>query len=61
MEEDVKEVVLEISSYILKLAGISESLEENKKKVLEVIEKRKGLSKVFRAYRETRRRCSIFR
>lgn len=61
MEEDVKEVVLEISSYILKLAGISESLEENKKKVLEVIEKRKGLSKVFRTYRETRWRCSIFR
>lgn len=43
MEEDVKEIVLEISSYILKLAGVSESIEENKKKVSEVIENRKGV------------------
>ena len=38
MEEDVKEIVLEISSYILKLAGLGEDIEENKKKVMENIE-----------------------
>ena len=43
MEEDVKEVVLEISSYILKLAGVSKSLEEGRNKVFEVIENRKSL------------------
>lgn len=54
MEEDVREIVLEISAYILKLAGISESLEENKEKVLDVIENRKSISKVFRAYKKAR-------
>ena len=43
MEEDVKEVVLEISSYILKLAGVCESLEDGRNRVLEVIENRKSL------------------
>ncbi len=43
MEEDVKDIVLEISSYILKLAGISEDLEENKKMVLENIQNRKSI------------------
>lgn len=38
MEEDVKEIVLEISSYILKLAGLGEDIEENKKKVMENIQ-----------------------
>lgn len=38
MEEDVKQIVLEISSYILKLAGLGENLDENKKRVIENIE-----------------------
>lgn len=38
MEEDVKQIVLEISSYILKLAGFGENLDENKKRVIENIE-----------------------
>jgi len=42
MEEDVKEIVLEISSYILKLAGLGEDIEENKKRVMENI--KNGLS-----------------
>ena len=37
MEEDVKEVVLEISAQIIKLAGISYDLEKNKQMVLEQI------------------------
>ncbi len=45
MEEDVREIVLEISAYILKLAGFGNSLEENKKKVLENIENGKAYKK----------------
>ncbi len=43
METDVKEVVLELVSYILKLAGKGDDLEENKKKAIENIENRKSL------------------
>ncbi len=45
MEEDVKEVVLCISSYIMKMAGIGNDLEENKKKILENIENKKAYKK----------------
>ncbi|MDE5830794.1 MAG: pyrimidine-nucleoside phosphorylase, partial [Clostridia bacterium] len=38
MEEDVRNIVLEISSHILKLAGLGEDLEENKKRVIENIQ-----------------------
>ncbi len=38
IEEDVKEIVLEISAYILKLAGLGEDIEENKKKAMENIQ-----------------------
>ena len=38
IEEDVKEIVLEIVSYILKLAGKGNNLEENKQKAMEVIQ-----------------------
>lgn len=61
MEKDVKEIVLEITSQILKLAGIGENLEENKKLAIENIENRKSLQKVFRINRKTTRRCKIFR
>ena len=37
MPEDVKEVVLELGSYILKLAGKGDNVEENKNKILEEI------------------------
>ncbi len=37
MKEDVKEVVLELGSYILKLAGKGENLEENKQKIEDCI------------------------
>lgn len=43
MEDDVKEVVLEIASYIIKLSGLGEDLEENKKRVIENIENRKSI------------------
>ena len=45
MEEDVQEIVLTISAYILKLAGISNDIEENKKKVLENIKSGKAYEK----------------
>ena len=45
IEEDVKEIVLEIVSYILKLAGKGDNLEENKQKAMEVIENGKAYNK----------------
>ena len=45
MPEDVKEVVLSLGSYMMKLAGKGESLEENKKKMLEQIYNGKAYSK----------------
>lgn len=38
MPEDLKEVVLELGSYMIKLAGLGEDLEENKQKMLKNIE-----------------------
>ena len=37
MEEDIKEVVLTLGSYILKLAGKGENIQENKNSILECI------------------------
>lgn len=37
MEKDVKEIVLTISSYIMKLAGLGEDIEKNKVKAMENI------------------------
>ena len=44
--EDVKEIILAIGSYIIKLAGRGDNLEENKKMILENIENGKGLAKL---------------
>ena len=38
MIEDVKEVVLEIGAYMIKLAGLGENIEENKNKLIQNIE-----------------------
>lgn len=43
MEEDVKEIVLTLSAYIMKLAGLGEDIEENKKKAVRNIENRKSI------------------
>ena len=61
METDVKEVVLELVSYILKLAGKGDDLEENKKKAIENIENRKSLWKIFTAYRKTKWGYKLFK
>lgn len=45
MEQDVKEVVLELGSYMIKLAGKGDNLEENKRKILENIENGKAYNK----------------
>ena len=45
MAKDVKEVVLTISAYMLKLSGKYSSISEGKKKALEVIENGKALEK----------------
>ena len=45
MEEDVKNIVLTIASYILKFAGVGDNLEENKKKAMENIENGKAYRK----------------
>lgn len=43
--DDVKEVVLELGAYMLKLAKKGEKIEENKKKIWEVIENQKAYQK----------------
>ena len=45
IEEDVKEVILEIGSYIRKLAGAGEDLNQNKNRILESIASKKGYDK----------------
>ena len=45
MEDDLKEVVLELGAYILKLDDKGDDIEENKKKILEVIENGKAYRK----------------
>ena len=40
MEEDVKKIVFEIATYILKLAGVSQDFEESRRKIQNVIEER---------------------
>ena len=37
MPEDVKEVVLELGAYMIKLAGLGDNIEENKKRILEKV------------------------
>ena len=46
MPEDVKEVVLELGAYMIKLAGKGNDIEENKAKMLENIKNRKGYEKL---------------
>ena len=46
MPEDLKEVVLELGSYMIKLAGLGENLNENKNKMLENIKNRKAFNKL---------------
>lgn len=45
MPEDVKEVVLELGAYMIKLAGINDNIEENKNKILENIQNGKAYEK----------------
>lgn len=45
MCEDVKEVVLELGSYMIKLAGKGDNIEENKKLIMENINNKKALQK----------------
>ena len=46
MREDLKEVVLELGSYMIKLAGLGNDLEENKNRLLENIKNRNGYNKL---------------
>ena len=46
MADDVKEVVLELGSNMLKLAGKGDNLEENKQKMLENIQNEKAYAKL---------------
>ena len=45
MEEDVKEVVLELGSYILKLAGKGDDIEHNKEMIIDSIKSGKAIHK----------------
>ena len=45
MEEDIKEVVLEIGSYMVKLAGNGNDIEENKEKIMMAINSGSALNK----------------
>ena len=46
MPEDVKEVVLELGAYMIKLAGLGDNIEENKNKILEKIENKDAYQKL---------------
>lgn len=45
MEDDVKQVVLELGSYMIKLAGHGDNIEENKSKILDCIDSGKAYIK----------------
>lgn len=45
MQEDVKQVVLELGAYILKLAGKGDNIQENKEKMLDVIKNGRAYEK----------------
>ena len=45
MPEDLKQVVLELGAYMIKLAGLGENIEENKQKMIENIETGKAYNK----------------
>ena len=46
MEDDVKEVILTLGAYMIKLAKKGENIEENKNRILEVIKNGKALEKL---------------
>lgn len=46
MQEDVEKVVLELGAYMIKLAGMGEDIEENKKKIQENIKNGKAYKKL---------------
>ena len=56
MQEDIKELTLEISAQIIKLAGQGNDIEENKKRVLDNIQNRKSICKISRTNRKSRRK-----
>jgi len=60
MPEDVEEIVLALGSYIIKLAGEGDSTEENKKRILEVIENGKAYAKLLEVVAAQGRRCGIY-
>ena len=43
MEKDVQEIVLTLSAYIMKLAGLGENIEENKERASKNIQNRKSI------------------
>lgn len=45
MSEDVKEIVLELGSYMIKLAGKGDNIEKNKELIMENIDNKKALQK----------------
>ena len=45
MPEDVKQVVFELGAYMMKLSGVGDSIEENKKRLLENIMNKKAYNK----------------
>ena len=45
MPEDLKDVVLELGAYMIKLAGLGDNIEDNKKKMLENINNGKAFNK----------------
>ena len=46
MPEDLKDVVLELGAYMIKLAGLGENIEENKQKMIESIKNGKAYNKL---------------
>ncbi len=46
MADDVKEVILELGAYMIKLAGINEDIDKNKEMILENIQNKKAYNKL---------------
>ena len=60
MPEDLKDVVLELGSYMLKLAGIKDELKDDKELLIENLNNGKAYNKFVELVRTSRRRYIIY-
>lgn len=61
MPEDIKEIVMTLGAYLIKLAGEGENIEENKKRIIETISNGMAYNKFLELVEAQRRRCRIYK